>query len=80
MWGITFWSEIIVAILSKVSERDIFIIDDIATRCIREVALGTEHSEGNETKPLERTKRQPLYIFKRYGMAMNPFTPSVFSR
>ena len=43
-----------------------------ATRCIREVALGTEHSEGNETKPLERTKREPPNIFKRYGKTMNP--------
>ena len=31
VWGITFQSEMIVAILNKVSERDMLIIDDVAT-------------------------------------------------
>ena len=74
---LTFRSEIIIAIRSKVGERDIFIIDDVAIRCIREVALGTEGGEGDEAKPLERTKRKSPNIFKRDGKGMNPFIVSL---
>ena len=63
--GITFWSKII--ILRKVVEQDIFIINDVAARCFREVTLSTNGSKGDETKPLERVKGEPHNILERDG-------------
>ena len=74
--GLIFRSETRI-ILSKVGARDIFIIDDVATRCIGEVALGTEGGEGDEAKQLERTKRESPNIFKRDGKGTNPFIVSL---
>lgn len=43
------WSEIIIAILIRVGERDIFIIDYVSARWIREVALSIDNSKGDKT-------------------------------
>jgi hypothetical protein len=73
VWDITFWSEIIIGILSNVGKRYIFIINEVAVKRVKEVAPSTDDSEDDKMKLFEGMKREFINVFKRDGKGMNLF-------